>query len=268
MATSRSLLLALAAAGLAAAQSQSISEQEPLARRILKWSEAEQIAWVNSTLTQGLPSDLGGILQGLADSKSALVLPLIEQKIEQVLRAGSPQELFTDKPIDPQKFVAFAVSAIEDAGNEQALREVSKLLHLDNKLFDDSVQMTLIKAEADGNPFPVAYQGFEIGDPALDARLAVWAEWELADKRPFLPLRYLANRHPSYAEPKPVGDIPIANIRQLWAEALVDRYGGVLSEAQWRSDPIASRLPASMAQSLHNDMIRRTSEIMQKRVTR
>jgi hypothetical protein len=128
-----------------------------------------------------------------------------------------------------------------------------------------------VPVEARYNPSVLAYQGFAIGDSALDTRLANWAEWEMTTgKRPALPPALLAKRQGRVVlvESPAESDGSIQQIRQLWAEALVDKYGGVLSEAQWRSDPIASRLPASMAQSLHNDMIRRTSEIMQKRVTR
>lgn len=235
--------------------------QEPLRREILKWSEDDQISWLNSTLALGLPPDLDGALYSLTASKSSLTLPVIEKRIEEVLKSNAPTELFTDKSVDPQKFIALAVSTIEYLGNEPALRECAKLLHLDEKRFDSCVQRTLINAEDFRNPFLVAYQGLAIGDPALEARIAGWAEAKLSDKEP--PPRNFGPR-----DPVPKTEFEIQQTRQSWAEALVDEYSGVLTDTQWRSDPIASRLTPSRAESLHNDMIRRTSEIIEKRTTR
>jgi len=267
MAIKRSLLI-FVVAGLAAAQQQTTSEQEPLAWRILKWSEADQVSWINTTLAMGIPPELGGALGSLAANKGSLTLPLIEQKIEEVLRSQSPLDLFIDKTIDTQKFIALAVSAITYEGDELALREVSKLLHLDAKRFDDAVEVTMIESRT--NPFLLAYQGFAIGDPALDTRIAAWAEWELAaNNKPPLPPALLAKRRGKVVliDPPPEPDGGGAT-RQSWAEAMVAKYGGVPSEAQWQSDPIASRLSAPMARSLHDDMIGRASDIVQNRVKR
>jgi len=221
-------------------------------------------------LGQGALPDASGALGLLVASKPSVALPLIGLKIEEVLKSKSPLDLFTDKSVDPQRFVAFAAAAIEDAGNDQALREVGRLLRLDAERFDDAVQYTMIRATAVRNPFPLAYQGFAISDPALDTRLAIWAEWALAESRPPLPAYYLAKRRYGFSRTGPQREPKAATdeIRQLWAEALLDRYGGVPSDAQWQSDPIVSRLSASQAESLHNDMISRASEIVQKRVTR
>ena len=197
-------------------------------------------------------------------------LSLRERKILEVLKSRTPLDLFTDKSVDPQRFVALAALTIEYAGNEQALRQVSKLLHLDEDRFDDAVEATMINRKIQ-NGFLLAYQGFAIGDPLLDTRLANWAEWEMATgKKPPLPPALLAKRqgHVALVEPSPEPEHVVQSIRQLWAEALVERYGGVPSEAQWQGDPIASRLPSPMAQSLHDAMVRRTSEVMQKRVKR
>jgi hypothetical protein len=267
--TTERLLLASILLGLASI-GWSQSEPEPLAHQIVKWSEAEQAAWIRSTLDQGIPPDLGGAFGTLVLAKTDLALPLIEERIEQVLKSASPLDLFTDKSVDPQRFVAAALGSIEYVGNEQSLREVAKLLHVDEERFDDVVQRTMLGAAALRNPFPVAYQGFAIGDTLLDTRLAIWADWELAEKRPPFPASYLAKRHYGYAstDPSPEPDAEIQNIRRLWAEALVDRYGGVPSEAQWQGDPIVSRLTPAMAQSFHDDMIRRTSDLVQKRAKR
>jgi len=230
--------------GIAAAQ----PESEPLAWRIMKWSDADQSSWINSTLAQGIPTDLGGVLGGLAVNKSGLTLPLIEKKIEDVLRSRSPLELFTDKSVDPQKFVSVTAHLVASAGNGEALRQISKLLAMDERRFDDLVRIALISAESNRNPFSVAYLGFKISDPAMDKRIVAWAESEFADKR--------------FADK---GKARTSHLQRLWAEAMIDNYGGVPSESQWRSDPLASHLQSSEAESFHDDMIRFASEAVEKR---
>jgi hypothetical protein len=110
----------------------------------------------------------------LIRTRGSLVLPMMERKIEEVLKSSSPLDCFTDKTVDPQRFVDLAASNIAHAGDEYALKEVSKLIALDEKRFDLLVRNTLLAAENRRNPFAVAYRGFEIGDPAVDKRIVAW----------------------------------------------------------------------------------------------
>ena len=123
-------------------------------RRLLKADEAEQTAWIESHLRAGMPPD--DVFMMLILNKSEIALPLIEQKIEEVLRAPSPSECFTDKSVDPQKFIHPAALSITEAGNVQSLKEASKLIKIDEKQFGWMVDRTLLHAWSYRNPFAVA----------------------------------------------------------------------------------------------------------------
>ncbi len=232
---------------------------EPEWRRILNASVADQTTWINSHLRAGMPpSETFG---DLILNKSEITLPIIEQKIEEVLRSPSPSECFTDKSIDPQNFIERAAAAIFEAGNVESLRQVSKLIKIDEKRFGWLVERTLDQARNYRNPFLVAYQGYEIGDPAVDSRIAAWTEVQFADKRP--PQRNFGPR-----DPEPVPEFEIQLVRRWWAEAMLERYHGVPTEEQWQRDPIAARLKPLQANSLHDEMLRRTSELVERRQRR
>src|SRR4051812_16348491 len=76
--------------------------QEQAWRRMLRASEAEQAEWISSDLARGMPvvDPDSGILTMLVLNKSAVTLPLIEKKIEEVLRSTSGAECFSDKSVD------------------------------------------------------------------------------------------------------------------------------------------------------------------------
>jgi hypothetical protein len=63
------------------------------------------------------------------------------------------------------------------------LSESSKLLKIDGQRFDLPVERTMMNAISWGNPFTVAYRGFEIGDPEVDKRIVVWADLVLVDDK-------------------------------------------------------------------------------------
>lgn len=232
-------------------------------RRMLKASEAEQATWVRAYLGRGMPvkDPDSGTMTMLVLNRSAVTLPLIETKIEQVLRSPSPADCFTAESVDPGKFVALAAYMIAYAGDQQALREASKLLKLDRKRFGSLVQRTLDEALTRRNAFTVAYRGFELGDATLDQKIAEWAQAELADKRP--PLRNYGPRDP---EPKP--DFEIQQACRLWAEAMVEKYGGVPTERDWSDDPIVRRLEPAQGATLHDPVIRAASVALEKRLPR
>lgn len=227
--------------------------QDQAWRRMLRASETEQIAWIKSDLARGMPvvDPDAGILTMLILNRSSVTLPLIEQKIEEVFRSPTPHDFFSDKSVDPQKFIDFAALAITEAGDVQALKEVSKLMKIDEKRFGWLVGKTLLTARTYRNPFTVAYGGFEIGDPAIDSRIAPWFESQFSQAEAIL---RQANT-----------DFDVRQQKRWWAEALVEKYGAVPTERQWHADPLASRLTQLRAASLHDDVIHLATEAIQKR---
>jgi hypothetical protein len=215
--------------------------------------------WITSDLDHGMQAEPGGdVLTMLVLNRSSLALPLIEQKIEQVLRSPNPSDCFTDKSVDPQKFVSVAAQTIAYAGDAEALRQLGKLIKIDEKRFGGLIDRTLVNARDHRNPFTVAYQGLEMGDPAIDTRVAAWARFQLADKR--APLR---NFGPRTTEPVPEGEIQ--EVRRMWAEAMVGKYGRVPTARDWADDPIASRLDTVHAQALHDHMMGAAAEALERR---
>jgi hypothetical protein len=252
---SRLILAAIALAAVAArsAYGQDASgEPNTFPFQLLKWSAADQAAWVNSTLDKGMPPDLGGALTILAINKSSLVLPLMEQKIEQVLQSPSPAECFTDKTVNPEKFVYLDAATIAYAGNDEAMRQVAKLVKLDEKRFDDLVGRTLMETESLGNPenrgdpYIVAYHALEIGEPLVEKRIHAWVQARFSEK----------------AEDR------VRDLRKFWAEAMVDRYNGVPTESQWATDPFVSRLNPSDEPAVHKDMLGYAIAVVERRAKR
>jgi hypothetical protein len=228
-----------------AAQQLPAQGQESLARRILRMSEPEQTAYANLVLDQGLQIDNTDPLIMLILNRSSLVLPMMEKKIEEVLKSRSPLDYFTDKTIDPQRFVNVAASNIAYAGDEYALKEASKLIALDEKRFDLLVRNTLLHAETRRNPFTVAYRGFDIGDPAVDKRIVGWIGSQFAQS---LAIQFEQGR-----------------LKHFWAEAMAEKYGAAPTEVNWANDPIATRIKPELAASLHDEILRLGAEAVAKR---
>jgi hypothetical protein len=246
----------LALAGYAAGQ------QAP--GSLLRASDAEQIAAVNAALDRGLPPD--DVIVVLGHIKTSLVLPLFEKKIEEVLRSASPADCFTERGIDPRRFVDVAAMAIAYAGDEEAMREMAKLVKLDEAQFGPLVGRLLDHSKnysKSHNPFVVAYSGLTIGEPAVDKLIFSWAEKNLSVD-PEERARAEAAARGFGPTPPP----PAEKMKRLWADAMLDRYGGVPTDAQWTSDPIASRLSATLAESLHRDVPRFAREALEKRAPR
>jgi hypothetical protein len=233
-------------------------------RRLLRASEAEQIAAVKSALDQGLPPEQFGVVGPLFYNRSSLVLPLVEQKIEQVLKSAAPLQYFTNKNVDPATWVYSAALAIAETGDGQALKEIAKLIKLDEKRFGTLVGKALDNSQdyaKSHNPFAVAYLGAAIGDPAVDQRIAAWTELNLTtDSAERARADAAARRFGARTAPAPSD-----KMKHLWAEALLDKYGNVPNEAQWATDPIASRLSAPLALALHNEVLQFALEAQEKR---
>lgn len=145
---------------VAVAARQSAPGQKNIVDRANAMSETETVAYVNSILDQGVPvGEQGSGLYALVVGRSPLVLPMLERKIEEVLKSPTPLDCFKNKATDPQVAVLFLWTTIAEAGNQQSLQEASKLLKIDEKRFDRLVYNTLAQAISLRNPFTVAYQG-------------------------------------------------------------------------------------------------------------
>lgn len=218
----------------AAFAQQQTNPGEPTVHEILDLSGADQLAYLDRELNEGLPYHPSNPVMTLIVGQSALVLPVIERKIEEVLHSSKPQECFTDKSVDPRKFVDSAASYITQAGNEYALQALSKLVALDEQRFGILVRNTMYHAQNQRNPFIVAYRGLDIGNPAVDKRILAWVEEEFDNKTEFWHGR----------------------LTQWWAEAMVEKYRGRPTETDWHFDPIASRIKRHVADSVHDDVIK------------
>lgn len=199
-------------------------------------SESDQVAFLKSALDQGLPNENGNGLSALVQTHSALLVPLIEQKIEEVLSAPDPAKCFTAEGVDPKRFIIAAAATIAYAADENGLRAIAKLIRIDEKQFGRYAGMTVGHAYHFGNPMTVAYRGLDLNDPVLEKYIRKW----LAD------------------------NVPDLTIKRFWAEALVDRYGGAPVGYQWEDDPIVSRLPKEAAQ-VHDEVLRLANEVAAKR---
>ena len=247
-------LIVLPLAGFAIAQT-GLQPADPAchpipARRTLELPDERQVACMNDWLGRGMPTSESPQMSFLVRARSSLVLPIIEKKIEDVVVSRSPLDCFTNKTVDPRLFAEKAASVIASAANDESFRELSKLLRLDDERFGPFVEFVLTSAQASDNPYPLAYRGFDIGDPAVDKRIAAWAEKLLGEEMD----RFSA--------------APYENARgqrRIWAEALMERYGGVPTEAQWKADPLVSRLKPGLAVALHDSVIRYTREAILRR---
>lgn len=197
-------------------------QEETSTMRLLKSSEADQIAYLNGYIAEGIPTP-NEDAQVLVLSKTSLFVPMLEQKIEEILHSGSPGRLFKTPSVNPQRVVGILAMMIEYTGEAIALRQASKLMKIDEDSFGSIVEHCLLNAFSQRKGFQLAYRGFEIGDPAVDQRIMAWAEGLVG-----------AGGEPNRS----------VNLRQ-WAEAIVEEYNGAPDEYQWAKDPVVSRLSAN-----------------------
>jgi hypothetical protein len=241
----RDVLLLLAVAALA-------SSQDSIVQRLPSMADREVVQMTRAIVDYGpVAGEQGDDLTVLARARSPLVLPILEAKIEEVLTSENPARCFTNNSIDPQRAVDLLSYTIAHPGNVEALREASKLLKIDEKRFDEIVARAMDSAMAGGRHFKVLYQGFDLHDEALDKRLTAWADEVLAKE---LPLVGLDGYEPG--------------VRRKWAAALVDRYGGVPTGAEWDTDPLVSRLRPETTAKLYYDIHRFAAEETAKRAKR
>jgi hypothetical protein len=202
----------------------------PPARAVLDLSEGEQIAFINRTMDLGFPEDRADQMTMLIINRSALTSPLIEAKLEEALKSTPA----------PKGFVETASEMITYAGDERALRAVSKLVALDENRFGRLVGRILDNAGNWRNPFNVVYGGLEIGNEAISRHIVVWVESALASNR----------------------------MQRAWAEAMLDRYGKVPGGAEWATDPIVFQLNGRALPELRQSVVRFAAEAQSKRERR
>jgi hypothetical protein len=196
-------------------------------KSILRASEAEQAAFTKSVLEQHFPEKEGDRFSLLLVNRSALVVPLIESKIEAELGSASPAEQFID----------LASAMIAYAGDEHAVRAISKLIRVDERRFVTFIGRTLDNAVKWGNPFGVVYQALDLGDSTVTGHTTAWAEAALTSNR----------------------------MQRTWAEAMVVKYGKVPDESVWATDPIASRLKGRASPELRQSVLRFAAEAQKQR---
>jgi hypothetical protein len=200
------------------------------AKSVLRLSEQEQREFVNTVMNAGFPDATGDRFSLLLVNRSALVVPMLESRVEQELKRSPRSE----------HFVEVASAMIAYAGDEESLRAISKLTSLDETKFGPLVGRTLDNAGNWRNPFTVAYQGLEIGNDVVSHQTATWAEMALASNR----------------------------MQRAWAEAMLDRYGKAPVDSEWATDPIASRLKDRTSPELRQSVLRFATEVQTKRERR
>jgi hypothetical protein len=203
-------------------------------KRILRASDAEQVAAVRAFLDEGLrPVAQEQGIQALARAHSELVLPVLEKKIEEVLRSQNPLDSFSNKNANPDLVIYQTASYISEGDAGVAMAELSKLVSLDEKRFAIYVFKTLSSLAVHENAFTLAYKGFDNGIPALSRAIFAWPKSILEGPT--------HSNAPHWAQ---------------WADVLVERYRGVPIGPEWASDPIVSRLTPARAETLQPEMLR------------
>ena len=67
---------------------------------------------------------------------------------------------------------------------------------------------------------------------------------------------------------QPMEEFDKKRFRGWWAEAMVEKYGGVPTESQWAVDPVVSILGIMRSKILHDEVMRAASDALQKRPKR
>jgi hypothetical protein len=223
----RLLILLLFSSGLLQVCFSQVLRDDKQAKDILRLSQPEQINFVESMMEQGFPETDGDKFAILLVNRSALVIPLVESKLEDEIQRSPRSE----------KFIDIASEMIAYAGDEESLRAISKLISIDEKKFGRLVGRTLGNSANWRNPFTVAYQALEIGDDAITRLTIAWSESALASDR----------------------------MKQRLAEAMLDRYGKVPGQAEWAQDPLASRLESQNASRLKERVTTFAADALERR---
>ena len=199
----------------------------PSALTIVDLSDSEQTAFIHNTMELGFPINRADQMTMLILNRSTLTLPLIESWIEQALKSNPTQAASVET----------AAEMIAYAGDQTALREVSKLVAVDENRFGRLVRRTLENAGSFRNPFGVVYDGLAMDDTAISRLTMQWVESALASSR----------------------------MQRKWAEALLIRYGKVPDDSEWANDPLASRLKDQASPELRRTILSLAEDAKRKR---
>jgi len=205
-------------------------------------SDSQKVALTESILDAGIPDgEPTESIYILASGRPGLLLPLLERKAEDAVKALGAGSDTAGKSTNPRRVAKMMADIIAEAGDEFALSLEAKLLKLDERLFDDVIYRTMIATPGRRNAFTVAYYGLDLGEPAVTKRILAWAKESLEGE-----LTHLGN--PGYDN--------VPDFRHEWGEALVARYGGPPTTAQWQNDPLAAGLDARLASAYYKDVYR------------
>lgn len=207
----------------------SMSAQTPSAETVLRHFESEEAKFVNDAVDAGFPDGSADGMTMLVINQAALVVPLLESRIELELGKNSPSN----------SLIATASEIIAYAGSEQSLQAASRLIAIDAERFGALVERTLDNAIDFRNSCTVAYRGLAMDDEAVSERIGRWA----------------ASR------------LPTRRMQRLWADAMLDRYGGVPGDRQWAQDAIATRIGVVHVSSLKGSVTeyaRRAQELRRR----
>lgn len=182
-------------------------EEGGSARSILKLSDADQIAFLETTMDQGFPEDRGDRVTMLVINRSEIAVPVILAKLESALSSEAA----------PPGLVDTALEVIAYAGDEHAMRAIERLLSFGEGRFGRYVGRTLTNSANWRNPFDLAYRALEMSDNRITTLTIRWVEASMGSIRR----------------------------QRQWAEAMLDRHGRVPKESDWANDPIASRIAAT-----------------------
>jgi hypothetical protein len=189
---------------------------------ILSRVEDDQRRFIAGALELGIPPSYADELIMLVINRSALTIPLLEERIELLLQADPA----------PQHLIDLISEMIAYAGDEHSLKAIARLIALDEQRFAPLVGRSLTHSSNWRNPFGVAYRGLELGSDPVARYTAAWVATVLRFDR----------------------------MKRAWAQAMIDRYGRAPREDDWDRDPIALRLADGAARQLRQSIIQLAAE--------
>ena len=242
MNTTKVLAIFTLAAATGMAQQSAGLTMDKEAAHLLKLSEAEQKAYVNSAFDHGLPQATVNTVTTLIRERSATLAPVLGDRVVEALKSPKPIDCFVDKTVDPQASIMAAASAIAYAADENALKELAKILAVDDRRFGWLIGYAL----SDGgsrNFFPVAYKGLEIRSAPLEAKMIAWIDKQIQDD-------------PDAAD---------SQLKTWWADALVERLGHAASATDWANDPLVKKIKPELAQLERDPVLQLSAQEAQRR---
>lgn len=203
--------------------------QEPV-RQILDLSDEDLMSFVHECIRKDFPPTEGDKFVHVLINRSHLVIPALEEAVRTGLSLD-PQ---------PERRIALAAELIAYAGDEAALRSISRLIQIDKERFRPLVARTLNHAKNWHNPFDLAYRANDLGDPEIWGETTRWIEDELSR----------------------------SSGRRRWAESFSRRYEAQDLPSQWEKDPIVRALRRADSEDLRNEILRLATEDQRRKEQR